>query len=92
MEKRRRGVEPIKFVIAAIVAALGFFLGILGIDVFVHDQTVREALDGIGHHAWLALNSFYSTAWQYKVLTLIAIGIVVAIFYVRVVPEIKSQS
>lgn len=75
----------------AILAAIGFLLVMLGVDVFMHDQTLAEAWKGSPHQVWHFLGVLAGWAWQYKLGTLLVFALVTAIVYIRRVPEVKSH-
>ncbi len=81
-----------KFVITVIVTAIAYVLVMLGNDVFAHDQSLSEAWKGSPHQFIHSLGELAMLAWQYKVVTLIAIGIITAILIVRLVPDVKNQA
>ena len=77
--------------LVAILAAIVFLLAMLGVDVFVHDQTLYEALKGSPHQIWHYLGVLAVWAWQYKLGTLLVFAIVTAIVYIRRVPDVKAH-
>jgi hypothetical protein len=81
-----------KIVIAVIAAAFGWVVIMIGNDVFAHDQTFAEAWKGSPHQLLHSLGDLAVMAWQYKVVTLIALGILTAVLLVRLVPDIRNQA
>jgi hypothetical protein len=75
----------------AILAAIGFLLAMLGVDVYMHDETLAEAWKGSPHQVWHFLGTLAVWAWQYKLGTLLVFGIVMAIVYIRRVPDVKAH-
>ena len=75
----------------AVLAAIGFLLAMLGVDVFMHDQTLAEAWKGSPHQIWHSLGVLAGWAWQYKLGTLLVLAIVTAIVYIRGVPDVKTH-
>jgi len=84
-------MNRMKFLFAAMVAALGFVLAMIGMDVFGHDQTWHEAFRGLPHQFVRSFGDLLGLAWQYKFPTVIAFAIVIAVLYVRRVPEVRNQ-
>ena len=80
-----------RLVVVAIIAALGYVVTMLGIDVWVHDQTLAEACHGSPGQIWDCLTSVAALAIEYKVVTLIALGITSAILLIREVPALRSR-
>lgn len=80
-----------KILVAGMAAAFAFVMTMIGLDVFVHDQTLREAIHGMSHQSRAALMDLLGLAWQYKAATFIGCAIIIAVFYVRRVPEIRNQ-
>jgi|HubBroStandDraft_6_1064221.scaffolds.fasta_scaffold2230641_1 hypothetical protein len=81
-----------KLVIVLIITAIAYVLVMLGNDVFAHDQSLAEAVKGSPHQFVHSLGELAALAWQYKVVTLIAVGIAVAVALVRPVPPVKNQA
>jgi hypothetical protein len=88
----RHRIMPMRFIMAVIVAAMGYVAYMIGNDVFTHDQTFVEAWKGAPQQFIQSLGQLAVLAWQYKVVTLIALGIVTAVLLVRLVPDIKNQA
>jgi hypothetical protein len=80
-----------KWLLASMVAAFGFLLVMIGMDVFGHDQSFHEAFKGMPHQLARSLGDLVGLAWEYKFPTIVAFAIVIAVFYVRRVPEIRNQ-
>jgi hypothetical protein len=80
-----------KIVIAMFFGTAAFLLGMIGLDIFVHDQTFSEALKASPNQFMHSLAYLVLLAWNYKFVTLIAFGIATAIILVRIVPEIRNQ-
>ena len=80
-----------KLLIAAFIGTVAFLFGMIGLDIFVHDQTFHEAWKGTPDQFLYSVGYLMVLAWDYKFVTLIAFGITTAIILVRVVPEIKNQ-
>jgi ABC-type uncharacterized transport system permease subunit len=80
-----------RLLFASIIAALGFVLAMIGMDVFAHNQTFHEAFKGLSHQAVDWLSQLFVLAWQYKFVTIVFFAIVIAAIYIRQVPEIKHQ-
>jgi len=80
-----------KAVQVAILSALAFALVMMGVDVFIHDATVNEALRDSPNQFLQSLRWLFSVAWQYKAASAIVFGLFAAIVYVRIVPDVKSH-
>lgn len=80
-----------KLLLASMIAALGFMLAMIGMDVIAHDQTFHEAFKGMPHQFAHSLGDLFGLAWQYKFPTIVAFAIVIAVVYVRRVPEVRNQ-
>jgi len=80
-----------KIVIATFFGTVAFLLGMVGLDILVHNQTLHEAWKGSPDQFVHFLGYLIMLAWQYKFVTLVAFGITTAILIVRVVPEIRNQ-
>ena len=83
-------IVTMKILAASVVAVAGYLLYALGIDVFVHDETLYEALKGFPYQLSRALGDLFAMAWQYKFVTLIVFAIATGVVYVRRVPEIRN--
>ena len=80
-------MRPMKAVMIVLVAAIAFAVIMISLDVLVHDQTLSEAWKGSPDQFWQSMLDLVSLAWQYKVVTAIVFGIIVAILLVRQVPD-----
>ncbi len=80
-----------RFAVWVILTALAYVCYMVGTDVFVHDQTFSEAWKGSPHQFIQSLGQLATMAWQYKVVSLIALGILSAVLLVRLVPDVKNQ-
>jgi hypothetical protein len=83
-------IWTMKIFVASVAAVAGYLLYALGIDVFVHNETLYEALKGFPYQLSRSLGDLFVMAWQYKFVTLVALGIATGIVYVRRVPEIRN--
>jgi TRAP-type uncharacterized transport system fused permease subunit len=81
----------VKFVMASFVVVLGFMFTMIGVDVFVHNETFQEAWKGYPSQFLQALRDLLLLAWQYKFVTIVAFAIAIAVLFVRRVPEIRNQ-
>jgi len=86
-----KNIMRMKMLFAGFVAALGFVLAMIGMDVFAHDQSFHEAVKGLSHQTVEWLGQLCVLAWQYKFVTAVFIAVVLAAIYVRQVPEVKHQ-
>jgi hypothetical protein len=84
-------MTKMRFVFASLLAVVGFMFAMIGVDVFVHDETLGEAWKGYPHQFVQSMGSLFALAWQYKFVTFIFCAIALAVLYVRVVPPIKNQ-
>jgi len=84
-------MTKMKFLGASLLAVVGFMFAMIGVDIFVHDETMAEALKGYPHQFLQSLGSLFVLAWQYKFVTFVFCAIALAVLYVRVVPPIKNQ-
>lgn len=80
----------VKFVVPSTVAFIGYLLYMIGIDVFVHDETFYEAWKGSPVQFWRSLSDLCVLAWQYKWATIVVFATAMVIVYIRRVPEIKN--
>ena len=80
-----------KAVLIAVLAAIGFAICMITADVWMHDQTLREAWNNSPHQFWQALGALVAFAWQYKLVTIIIVGFIVTILLMREVPEVKNR-
>ena len=85
-------MNPMKIILSAIAAAIAWVFIMIGMDVFGHDQTFSEAWKGAPQQFLHSLGDLASLMWQYKVVSLIALGILVAVLIVRLVPDMKNQA
>lgn len=83
-------IVTMKILAASIAAVAGYLLYALGIDVFVHDQTLYEALKGFPYQLSRSLGDLLVMAWQYKFVTLVVLAIATAVVFVRRVPDIRN--
>jgi len=81
-----------KVVLTIIAASVAWVFIMIGMDVFGHDQTFSEAWKGSPQQFLHSLGELASLMWQYKVVSLIALGILVAVLIVRLVPDMKNQA
>lgn len=84
-------MTSMKFLSASVVAFFGYVIAMLGVDVFAHDQTFHEAFKGLPNQIAHSFGDLFGLAWQYKFPTIVAFAIVIAVFYVRRVPEVRNQ-
>lgn len=75
----------------AIVVVVGFMLIMLGVDVWIHDETLVEAWKSSPHEFLHYLATLLLLAWQYKLATLVVFAAAIAIVYIRRVPGVKSH-
>lgn len=75
----------------ALLAAVGFLVAMIVVDVFAHDQTLYEAWKGSPDQFWQSLGSLVLLAWQYKIVTVIAFGLAIAVLFVRGVPDLRNR-
>jgi hypothetical protein len=83
-----------KFLFACIViAAICFFggFGVMVVDLLEHDESVTEAFSNAPSHLMHSFGDIALLAWQYKFVTFIAFAIVIGIFFIRRVPEVRNQ-
>ncbi len=80
-----------RFAFWVILTALAYVCYMIGNDVFAHDQTFSEAWKGSPHQLMQDIGQLATMAWQYKVVSLIVLGIVGAVLLVRLVPDVKNQ-
>jgi TRAP-type uncharacterized transport system fused permease subunit len=80
-----------KFLMASLIAVLGFMFTMIGVDIFVHDETFQEALKGYPSQFIQSVGDLFALAWQYKFVTLVAFAILMAVLFVRGVPEVRNQ-
>ncbi len=80
-----------KAVLVAIAAAVGFALVMMGVDVFIHDATLTQAWKESPNLLLHSVNWVFALAWQYKLATAVVFGILIAILYVRGVPDVGNQ-
>jgi len=80
-----------KYLLALTLAALGFVLTLVGMDVFAHDQTYHEVFKGMPIQMVHSVGDLFGLAWQYKFPSFVAFAIAMAVLYVRRVPEIRNQ-
>jgi hypothetical protein len=83
-------ILTMKIFAASLVAVAGYLLYALGIDVFVHDETLYEALKGFPYQLSRSLGDLFVMAWQYKFVTLVVLAMATAVVYVRRVPDIRN--
>lgn len=83
-------IVTMKILAASLVAVAGYLLYALGIDVYVHDETLYEALKGFPYQLSRSLGNLFAMAWQYKFVTLVVLAIATGVVYVRRVPDIKN--
>ncbi len=83
-------IVTMKILAASLAAVAGYLLYALGIDVFLHDETLYEALKGFPYQLARALGNLCAMAWQYKFVTLVVLAIATAVVYVRRVPDIRN--
>ena len=81
-----------RFFFWMILTALAYVCYMVTNDVFAHDQTFSEAWKGSPHQLIQSINQLATMAWQYKVVSLIALGILSAVLLVRLVPDVKNQA
>jgi Co/Zn/Cd efflux system component len=84
-------MNGMKFLFASMVAVFGFVLAMIGMDVFAHNQSFHEAFRGMPNQFVHSLGDLLGLAWQYKFPTVVALAIVIAVLYVRIVPEVRNQ-
>lgn len=84
-------MSSMKLLFASMVAVFGFLLAMIGMDVFAHNQSFHEALRGMPNQFRHSLLDLLGLAWQYKFPTVVAFAIVIAVLYVRGVPEVRNQ-
>jgi len=83
-------IVTMKILAASLATVAGYLLYALGVDVFVHDQTLYEAWKGFPYQLSRSVSDLLALAWQYKFVTLIVFAIATAVVYVRRVPEIRN--
>jgi len=74
-----------------ILVAVVLLLIMLGVDVFSHDQTLSEAIKGSPHQILHYFGVVAALAWQYKIATVLVLGIIIAIVVIRRVPAVKAH-
>jgi hypothetical protein len=87
----RKRFNPMRTVYVLLIAVGIWLLYTLGMDVWVHDQTLVEAIKGSPQQFVDAIGSLFGMAWQYKLAALLVVIVVITILSMRRVPEIKSR-
>jgi hypothetical protein len=87
----RTRIDPMKAVYVCIIAAGAWLAVMLGSDVWVHDQTLPEALKGAPQQMLASLGALVTMAWQYKLAAVLVFAVVATIIYLRRVPVVKSR-
>ena len=87
-------MRDMRVVWTAVFAALLFVLGMIGMvlsAIFEHNESASEAWKKAPQQVWESLIVLLGLAWQYKLVTIVAFAIVIAILFVRQVPAIRHQ-
>jgi len=87
----RKRLDLRKAVYACIVAAGAWLVVLLASDVWVHDQTLGEALKGAPQQMVASIGALFAMAWQYKLAALLVCAVIATIIYLRHVPVVKSR-
>jgi hypothetical protein len=88
---RRVKFNPVKALITCGVALVCWLVALLCVDVWEHNQTLIEALKNAHRQMLGNVGALMDMAWQYKVGAMVVISVVATIFYIRVVPTIRTR-
>lgn len=91
LESSRHKITGMKPIGALLLVAAGMLIALLGMDVLFHDATFAEAWQGAPHQIWYSMGSLMALAMQYKIASITVLIAIIAIVFLRRVPEVRSR-
>jgi hypothetical protein len=88
----RARIDPLKALIAGLVALGSWVVVLLCVDVWEHDMTLIESVKNTPRQMLANVGALMGMAWQYKLGAVLVIAVVATIFYIRQVPTIRSRN